>query len=118
MTKNGIEYNLSLSDFNAVYYGLVFYFSSRSNMERFCETIDDAIEKRSKDFYDKYKMFVSNMQFLAILHYRFVERRGFYITDLEGEFYKCPQEMMVTGKINKKKLLEKPLYSETGEPEG
>lgn len=92
MTRNGIEYNLSISPYTVEKNGLTFYFSSKRNLKTFEDTLTDFIYLECEKLSKKYKLKISAYAYgslvniLSVVLYKRIEKRGFLVlnTDIEG----------------------------------
>lgn len=91
MTRNGIEYNLSISPYTVEKNGLTFYFSSKRNLKTFEDTLTEYVnlecEKLSKKFKLKILAYTygSLVNILSVVLYKRVEKRGFLVLNTENE---------------------------------
>lgn len=91
MTRNGIEYNLSISPYTVEKNGLTFYFSSKRNLKTFEDTLTEYVnlecEKLSKKFKLKISAYTygSLVNILSIVLYKRIEKRGFLVLNTENE---------------------------------
>lgn len=87
MTRRGIEYDLSKTDYIAYYGDLKFYFSSSLYRNNFKKLVSDFVRKYSAYFIKKFKLNINSEYFLAISCYRLIEKRGFRVENTTtGEF--------------------------------
>lgn len=90
MTRNGIEYNLSISPYTVEKNGLTFYFSSKRNLKTFEDTLTEYVnlecEKLSKKFKLKISAYTygSLVNILSIVLYKRIEKRGFLVLNTES----------------------------------
>lgn len=80
-TSRGIYLNLDDSIYHYEYKNLKFYFSSKFNLKRFSEKVDEFVKKETYNLQIKFQNPVYIEEFLAIVFYRKIERRGFRIHD-------------------------------------
>lgn len=91
MTRNGIEYNLSISPYTIEKNGLTFYFSSKRNLKTFEDILKEYINLECEKLSKKYKMKIqaysygSLVNILAVVLYKRIEKRGFFILNTENE---------------------------------
>lgn len=90
-TKNGIELNLSVSDYKSIYNDYVFYFSSLFYKRKFDENLEEYIEMESQKLINKYKINLDIRLYLAISFYKKIEKRGFLI--------KTPERIKITDNL-------------------
>lgn len=89
LTTHGIELNIEESKFIYTFYGVDFYFSSKTNLERFKNNLINYIEIEEIKLYNKYKVKINAKLFLAFALYKKVEKRGFRVKtekDFVNEF--------------------------------
>lgn len=79
-TPNGIELNLQESKYKYEYNNFIFYFSSKSYLEKFKKNISDYILMESYKIKNKYNIHINFSLFLAVALYKKIEKRGFRIT--------------------------------------
>lgn len=91
MTRNGIEYNLSISPYTIEKNGLTFHFSSKRNLKTFEDTLTDFINLECEKLSKKYKMKIQAYSYgclvniLSVVLYRRIEKRGFFVLNTENE---------------------------------
>ena len=90
MTRNGIEYNLSISPYTLEKNGLTFYFSSKRNLKTFEDTLTEFINLECEKLSKKYKMKISAYNYgslvniLSVVLYKRIEKRGFLVLNTEN----------------------------------
>ena len=87
--RSKIYNNIRKSEFNYIAFNLEFYFSSEFYKRLFIERLDSYIDEEFNKLYSKYKVFDERFfymikQVLAICLYHKIEKRGFYVIDLES----------------------------------
>lgn len=80
-TSRGIYLNIDESIYYYEYKNLKFYFSSKFNLKRFSEKVDEFVKKETYNLQIKFQNPVYIDEFLAIVFYRKIERRGFRIQE-------------------------------------
>ena len=97
-TKNGIEYNLYQSSYKCFVYGLDFFFSSATHLEKFASNLDKRVEWLNDSMGRRFH-YTLDMTLVAILQlYCQVETRGFLIHNLaDGEWYNCQENIILSG---------------------
>lgn len=91
MTRNGIEYNLSISPYTLEKNGLIFYFSSKRNLNTFEDTLTEFINLECEKLSKKYKLRISAYTYgslvniLSVVLYKRIEKRGFLVLNTENE---------------------------------
>ena len=91
MTRNGIEYNLSISPYTIEKNGLIFYFSSKRNLKTCEDTLTDFIYLECEKLSKKYKMKISAYAYgslvniFSVVLYKRIEKRGFLVLNTEDE---------------------------------
>ena len=77
-----IVYNdISKSDFNFEYGGLIFYFSSEFNKRRFIDGHKNYIDDETNKLENKYHTTIMRNRELAVAFYKKIEKRGFRVLD-------------------------------------
>lgn len=96
LTKHGVAYDLERTPFYVERNGAVFFFSSLSHKEKFCENMrikeDWLCDSLSRRFH--YKVDVRLLADLQL--YDRIEKRGFRI-EYNGEVYRCHQDVELDG---------------------
>ena len=78
--KSNVWYNLSNSPYFTKLNGYTFYFSSQFNLNRFNTKIkSNYLEDETLKLSSKFKCKINCQIIIAILLYRTIEKRGFYI---------------------------------------
>lgn len=78
-TQNGIELDLSKSNYKYEFRNYIFYFSSKLYMEKFSKNVSDYILIESLKLKNKYMVHIDFSLFLSVAFYKKVEKRGFRI---------------------------------------
>lgn len=78
-TQNGIELNLQESKYKHEYNNFIFYFSSKSYLEKFKKNLSEYILMESYKIKNKYNIHINFSLFLAVALYKKIEKRGFRI---------------------------------------
>lgn len=86
-TRRGVYWNLNESEIFAQVDGIIFYFSSRFNKERFERGYKNYITLESLKLFNKYSVPFNLDLFLLISFYHNIEKRGFRIIINEKEFH-------------------------------
>lgn len=81
-TKNGIELDLSKSNYKVCYSALIFYFSSELYLNKFKTELNNYILIESIKINNKYKVDIDMKEYLAVALYKRIEKRGFLIKHL------------------------------------
>lgn len=84
LTKNGIELNLKESNYVVNITGLSFYFSSELYKNKFINNVREFVNQENTKINLKYKININLETYFAIVFYKKIEKRGFYIT-LDGK---------------------------------
>ena len=86
-TRRGVYWNLNESEIFAQVDGIIFYFSSRFNKERFERGYKNYITLESLKLFNKYSV-PFNLNFLLLISfYHNIEKRGFRIIINEKELH-------------------------------
>ena len=88
-TKGGICLDLKESEYKILKYGCLFYFSSVLYRDKFSNFVANFTKEENMKLKNKYKINCDFTLYLAISFYHKTEKRGFYITDLEGKEIKA-----------------------------
>ena len=80
LTKNGVELDLEKSKYQYKYKGLVFYFSSEFNHKRFKDRFNYFVYVESTKIINRFKVNADFTLYFAIVFYKHIEKRGFYVT--------------------------------------
>lgn len=99
ITRNGVCYVLPKSPYKCTLYGMTFYFSSENHQDKFLSELDEHIAKINESLSARFKLVVKADELAAVLFYKKVETRGFYISTDEGRA-KCLDELVFNGQIN------------------
>lgn len=83
-TKNGIELNIKESKFNFTINNIKFYFSSELYMNKFKNEYKIFIDMETIKLKNKYRINIKADLMLLISFYKKIEKRGFYIKNLEN----------------------------------
>lgn len=84
LTKRGIELNIKESKYIFVVDGLMLYFSSNFNKERFISNYNTYLDEESIKLENKYKVNIDLKRLLIVSFYKKIEKRGFYIVDINS----------------------------------
>lgn len=79
-TKNGIELDLSKSNYKYKLYDYVFYFSSQTYLNKFKEEVVNFTIVESRKFEIRYKIPINLHEYFMLALYKRIEKRGFYVT--------------------------------------
>lgn len=79
-TRGGIYYNLQESEFKYKIGDYEFKFSSELYMNKFITGLNEFIEEENIKINSKYNLVGDFREYLTIIFYKRVEKRGFYIT--------------------------------------
>ena len=79
-TKNGVELNIKESEYKIKIYNYNFYFSSAFYLKKFKEEVFEFVEMENIKFNNKYKVKFDLRLYFAIVLFKRIEKRGFYIT--------------------------------------
>lgn len=79
-TKCGVYYDLRESEFHYVEFGITFYFSSRSHLQKFISRLSGAIDEYNEHIYKRYGIYPYANIPPAISLYLKIETRGFYVS--------------------------------------
>lgn len=82
--KSNVCYNLSKSEYITEFKGYKFYFSSFFNNQRFKSRIVEFTEAEKLKLNAKYRTNIDAYIITALLLYRTIEKRGFYVIDDRG----------------------------------
>jgi len=80
-TINGIELDLTKSDYKYSILGYTFYFSSEFYMNNFKNNVKFFSEIEGVKIKNKYKVFINLNLYLTFVYYKRIEKRGFYVID-------------------------------------
>lgn len=75
-TRNGIEWDLTQSDYIFKYNDIEFYFSSMFYLNKFKKELINYIDNETKKIYNKFKIEVDYSIMFAIALYKKIEKRG------------------------------------------
>lgn len=103
-TKNGVELNLKESEYNIKIFNWNFYFSSALYLNKFKEQVFQFVEMESLKFNNKYKVKFDLKLYFAIVLYKRIEKRGFYITSdryINGDLSILSENLEFINCINK-----------------
>lgn len=84
LTKRGIELNIKESKYIFVVDGLMLYFSSNFNKERFISNYNAYLDEENIKLENKYKVNIDLKRLLIVSFYKKIEKRGFYIVDINS----------------------------------
>lgn len=84
LTKRGIELNIKESKYIFVVDGLMLYFSSNFNKERFISNYNTYLDEENIKLENKYKVNIDLKRLLIVSFYKKIEKRGFYIVDINS----------------------------------
>lgn len=79
-TRGGVFYNLAESDFTIKRNDYEFKFSSELHKNKFITGVEEFIETENSKINAKYGLKGDFAEYLSIIYYKRVERRGFYVT--------------------------------------
>lgn len=79
-TRGGIYYDLQESEFKYKIGDYEFNFSSELYMHKFMTGLNDFVKDENNKINSKYKLEGDFKEYLTIIYYKKVERRGFYVT--------------------------------------
>lgn len=105
MTRNGVCYVLPMSPYKCTLYGMTFYFSSENHQDKFLSELDEHIAKINESLSARFKLTVNAAELAAVLFYKKVETRGFYISADKG-CATCLDEVEFSGQISNLTYLE------------
>lgn len=78
-TKNGVELNLKESNYCFEFYNAVFYFSSKFNLDRFKNSVENYVQLEQTKIKNRYKVNINLKLYLSISLYKKIEKRGFRV---------------------------------------
>ena len=114
MDNKGIERDFSVTPFNIRVRHWTFYFSSRFNMERFCDDYMDYTEGVKESLFRRFRCHTPSVTLILYLWYQKVERRGFRIVDERtGGVMICPKDVIILGNNLTKANCENSYLDET-----
>lgn len=113
LTANGVCYDLKETPFQYERFGMVYCFSSRTHQEKFAREYRKREEWLSDSLSRRFKIKFDADMLADIQLYQMIEKRGFYVFDMEGDAYECPEDMEYLGHPVKLKGLEKQSSSTT-----
>ena len=100
-TKRGIELNIKESKYACVYNGIKFYFSSELYKNKFLANVETFIKIEELKLQNKYRLKLDIKEYLAIVYYKQIEKRGFYIYDMFGNiYYEKPPKFIIKSYID------------------
>ena len=79
-TKNGIELDLSKSNYKYKLNDYVFYFSSQNYLNKFKDEVTNFVIMENKKIEIRYKIIINLSIYLIFALYKRIEKRGFYVT--------------------------------------
>lgn len=84
LTYGGVELDIKNSNFKVKYADYVFYFSSEFYKKKFESNVDNFVKVENIKIQNKYKVKIDLKQYFAVVYYKLVEKRGFYIAKIIG----------------------------------
>ena len=90
MNENKVYYDIEKTPFVFEYFPYKFYFTSKFNMERFKNGVDNFIKEENLKNQSKYKLDLEFNEMLAMSYYLKIEKRFhkvIYIDNMNGQFY-------------------------------
>lgn len=85
ITRNGICYDLTVSEYRATVKSLTYVFSSQLHLDKFMERIDENREKINKSLSKRFNVLVDVSVLADMILYKKIETRGFLIVTNEGQ---------------------------------
>ena len=79
-TRGGVYYDIKESDYKLKRGDYEFKFSSELYKSKFMINVDEFIKRENDKLNAKYNYDNDYSEFLAIIYYKMVEKRGFYVT--------------------------------------
>ena len=79
MRLGKVYYDLDLSTYKLDYKRLTFIFSSKFYIDKFKKEIDNFVKLEGKKIYSKYKVNLDTNEYLALVLYKRIEKRGFKV---------------------------------------
>ena len=107
LTRNGVCYNLQETPYKYENGKIILHFSSLKNMEKFHSRKTEERNKLYRSLYNRFKISINISILSDILLYTKIEKRGFFITLLNGEEITCLDNLTLGGIQIKKKDLRK-----------
>lgn len=85
ITRNGICYDLSVSEYRATVNSTTYVFSSQLHLDKFLERLTDNREKVNKSLSKRFNIPVDVSALADMVLYKKIETRGFLIVTNEGQ---------------------------------
>ena len=79
-TRGGVYYNIEESEYKLIKGDYVFYFSSMLYKNKFEKGLDSFVKEQNDRLYSIYGYEGDFSEYLTIIFYKKVEKRGFYVT--------------------------------------
>lgn len=103
LTRNNICYDLKNTPYKLNHNHMLLHFSSMKNMEKFHERYKEQRITLRHSLKNRFKININSNILADIILYRSIEKRGFYITLMNGDELTCQEELVLGGlKIKKK----------------
>lgn len=85
ITRNGICYDLSVSEYRTTVNQLTYVFSSQLHLDKFMERLEDNRKVINKSLTKRFKLPVDVSTLADMVLYKKIETRGFLIVTNEGQ---------------------------------
>lgn len=102
LTKNGVCYDLSKSEYKHKEGNLIFVFSSQLHMKKFVEKLEENRDILNYSLTRRFNIPVNISELADVVLYRKIETRGFLIVTSEGNEL-WPKEIIYCGGVMKQK---------------
>lgn len=99
MTDYGVCYDVDNSPFQVERHGLTFKFSSVKHRDKFVQDVRKREDWLCDSLSRRFKVAFDARLLACVQLYTQVEKRGFYIEDMEGRSYGCSTEMAFNGTL-------------------
>lgn len=100
MTDYGVCYDVDNSPFQVERHGLTFKFSSVKHRDKFVQDVRKREDWLCDSLSRRFKVAFDARLLACVQLYTQVEKRGFYIEDMEGRSYGCSSEMNFSGMLD------------------
>lgn len=100
ITDYGVCYDVDNSPFQVERHGLTFKFSSVKHRDKFVQDVRKREDWLCDSLSRRFKVTFDARLLACVQLYTQVEKRGFYIEDMEGRSYGCSMEMAFNGTLD------------------
>ena len=96
ITRNGVCYDLAISEYRHTVDGLTFVFSSQLHLNKFIQKVKESRDIINYSLSKRFNIPVDVSQLSDIVLYRKIEKRGFLVITVEGTEL-CPNSLKFVG---------------------